>query len=162
RAGHAAHRPRRARGLLPDAARHDPRSRDEEAPRVRALLRVRGGPLPRAPRCPPALRRGERRRAVRDPRRARGRLIDPLAPRALEVTVKYMLLIYEDDADRVAHMDERMPTCFAYAEAMKKAGIYVAGEPLRAVESSTTVRVVDGKTHVFDGPYVEAKEQLGG
>ena len=44
--------------------------------------------------------------------------------------MKYMLLIYEDDADRVAHMDERMPTCFAYAEAMKKAGIYVAGEPL--------------------------------
>ena len=76
--------------------------------------------------------------------------------------MKYMLLIYEDDADRVAHMDERMPTCFAYAEAMKKAGIYVAGEPLRAIESSTTVRVVDGRTHVIDGPYVEAKEQLGG
>ena len=76
--------------------------------------------------------------------------------------MKYMLLIYEDDADRVAHMGERMPTCFAYAEAMKKAGIYVAGEPLRAVESSTTVRVTDGKTHVIDGPYAEAKEQLGG
>ena len=76
--------------------------------------------------------------------------------------MKYMLLIYEDDADRVANMEERMPTCAAYAEAMKKAGIYVAGEPLRAVESSTTVRVVDGRTHVIDGPYVEAKEQLGG
>ena len=76
--------------------------------------------------------------------------------------MKFMLLIYEDDADRVAHMAERMPTCFAYAEAMKKAGIYVAGEPLRAVESTTTVRVTDGKTHVIDGPYAEAKEQLGG
>jgi len=76
--------------------------------------------------------------------------------------VKYMLLIYEDDVDRVAHMAERMPTCFAYAEAMKKAGIYVAGEPLRPVESSTTVRVTDGKTHVMDGPYAEAKEALGG
>ena len=48
--------------------------------------------------------------------------------------MKYMLLIYEEDADRVAHMDERMPTCFAYAEAMKKAGIYVTGEPLRAID----------------------------
>jgi len=76
--------------------------------------------------------------------------------------MKYMLLIYEDDADRVANMDERMPTCFAYAEAMKKAGIYVAGEPLRAVGTTTSVRVVDGRTHVMDGPYAEAKEQLGG
>ncbi len=40
--------------------------------------------------------------------------------------MKYMLLIYEDDAERVAKMDERMPACAAYAEAMKKAGIYVA------------------------------------
>jgi hypothetical protein len=73
-----------------------------------------------------------------------------------------MLLIYEDDAERVEKMDERMPTCAAYVEAMKKAGIYVTGERLRAVSSTTTVRVADGTTHVFDGPYVEAKEQLGG
>jgi len=76
--------------------------------------------------------------------------------------MKYMLLIYEDDADRVAQMDERMPTCTAYAEAMKKAGIYITGDRLRAGSSATTVRVVDGKTHVVDGPYAEAKEQLGG
>jgi hypothetical protein len=76
--------------------------------------------------------------------------------------MKYMLLIYEDDAERVANMDERMPTCAAYVEAMKKAGIYVAGERLRAVSTVTSVRVADGKTHVVDGPYAEAKEQLGG
>lgn len=76
--------------------------------------------------------------------------------------MKYMLLIYEDDADRVANMDERMPTCAAYAEAMKKAGIYVTGERLRAMSTATTVRVADGRTRVVDGPYAEAKEQLGG
>ena len=76
--------------------------------------------------------------------------------------MKYMLLIYEDDAERVEMMDERMPHCAAYAEAMKKAGIYVTGERLRAVSSTTSVRVADGKTHVVDGPYAEAKEQLGG
>jgi hypothetical protein len=76
--------------------------------------------------------------------------------------VKYMLLIYEDDAERVENMDERMPTCAAYAEAMKKAGIYVTGERLRAVETTTRVRVSDGRTHVVDGPYAETKEQLGG
>ena len=76
--------------------------------------------------------------------------------------MKYMLLIYEDDADRVANMDERMPNCSAYAQAMAKAGIYVAGERLRGASTATTVRVVEGKNRVVDGPYVEAKEQLGG
>ena len=76
--------------------------------------------------------------------------------------MKYMLLIYENDAERVSHMDDRMPTCAAYAEAMKKAGIYVTGDRLRGVGASTTVRVAGGKTHVVDGPYAEAKEQLGG
>jgi len=76
--------------------------------------------------------------------------------------MKYMLLIYEDDAERVAMMDERMPTCAAYAEAMRKAGIYVLGERLRGVTAATSVRVAEGKTRVVDGPYAEAKEQLGG
>jgi hypothetical protein len=76
--------------------------------------------------------------------------------------MKYMLLIYEDDAERVARMDERMPTCAAYVQAMVKAGIYVAGERLRGVGTATSVRVVDGRTHVVDGPYADVKEQLGG
>jgi hypothetical protein len=73
-----------------------------------------------------------------------------------------MLLIYEDDADRVELMDERLPTCAAYVEAMRKAGIYVTGDRLRGIDTATTVRVAHGKTHVVDGPYAEAKEQLGG
>lgn len=76
--------------------------------------------------------------------------------------MQFMLLIHEDDAERVAMMDERMPTCAAYVEAMQKAGIYIAGERLRGANTTTSVRVVEGKTHVIDGPYVEAKEQLGG
>src|SRR5215470_7193679 len=76
--------------------------------------------------------------------------------------MKYMLLIYENDAERVQMMDERMPHCAAYVETMKKAGIYLHGERLRGAPSSTTVRLIDGKTRVVDGPYVEAKEQLGG
>jgi len=73
-----------------------------------------------------------------------------------------MLLIYENDADRLAHMDDRMPTCAAYAQAMMKAGIYVSGDRLRGVSTATSVRVANGKTHVADGPYAETKEQLGG
>ena len=76
--------------------------------------------------------------------------------------MKYMLLIYENDAERVEKMDERMPTCSAYAEAMKKAGIYVDGNRLRGAAAATRVSVAEGRTHVVDGPYAEAKEQLGG
>ncbi len=76
--------------------------------------------------------------------------------------MKYVLLIYEDDKERVENMEERMPTCAAYVEAMQKAGIYVVGERLRAVSATTSVRVAEGRTQVVDGPYVEAKEQLGG
>jgi hypothetical protein len=76
--------------------------------------------------------------------------------------MKYMLLIYENDAERVEKMDERMPHCAAYVETMKKAGIYVVGERLRAATTTTSVSVDGGKPRVFDGPYAEAKEQLGG
>ena len=75
--------------------------------------------------------------------------------------MKYLLLIYEDDADRVDKMDERMPHCSAYAQAMLKAGIYVCGERLRGVAAATTVRLAGGRTQVVDGPYAEAREQLG-
>jgi hypothetical protein len=54
------------------------------------------------------------------------------------------------------------PHCGAYVEAMKKAGIYVAGERLRGISTTTSVRVRDEKPQVVDGPYAEAKEQLGG
>ena len=30
--------------------------------------------------------------------------------------MQYMLLIYENDADRIAKMDERFPDCAAYVE----------------------------------------------
>ena len=76
--------------------------------------------------------------------------------------MQFMLMIYENDSERVEKMDERMPYCAAYVEAMKKAGIYVAGERLRGVGTATTVSIVDGRTHVLDGPYAEAKEQVGG
>jgi hypothetical protein len=76
--------------------------------------------------------------------------------------MQFMLLIYEDDADRVANMDERMPHCAAYAQAMEKAGIYRGGHRLRGTDTATTVQVKGGRTHVVDGPYAEAREQLGG
>jgi hypothetical protein len=76
--------------------------------------------------------------------------------------MQFVLLIYEDDAERVEKMDERMPHCAAYVEAMKQAGVYLAGERLRGGSATTSVRVAGGRAHFVDGPFVETKEQLGG
>ena len=76
--------------------------------------------------------------------------------------MKFALLLYEDDAERVAKSDEEVSRCLAYAAAMEKAGILLGGERLQPVHTAATVRIQDGQTRVLDGPYAEAKEQLGG
>ena len=50
----------------------------------------------------------------------------------------------------------------AYVEAMAKAGVLKNSTGLQQTSVATTVRVVDGKTQVLDGPYADTKEQLGG
>jgi hypothetical protein len=86
--------------------------------------------------------------------------------RLKESTMKYMLLIYGDEAGLQSASKETvgqmMAAYGAYTEAMKKAGIHVDSSRLRPTASGTTVRVANGKTEVLDGPYAETKEQLGG
>lgn len=50
----------------------------------------------------------------------------------------------------------------AYSKAVAQAGIFVGGAALLPPEMGTTVKVKDGKRLVQDGPYSDAKEQLGG
>lgn len=50
----------------------------------------------------------------------------------------------------------------AYVEAMITAGVLKRSIGLEPTAAATTVRVVDGKTQVLDGPYADSKEQLGG
>ena len=50
----------------------------------------------------------------------------------------------------------------AYMETMLNAGVLKESKGLYQTSSATTVRVVDGKTQVLDGPYADTKEQLGG
>jgi hypothetical protein len=80
--------------------------------------------------------------------------------------MKYMLLIYGDEAGRAHAPKEAMNQMFAaygaYTQAMQKAGAFVAGAPLQPTTAATTVRVNGGQTKVLNGPYAETKEQLGG
>ena len=50
----------------------------------------------------------------------------------------------------------------AYMEAMTKAGVLKDSKGLHPTSAATTVRVVNDKTQVLDGPYADSKEQLGG
>lgn len=50
----------------------------------------------------------------------------------------------------------------AYGEALRAAGIFVAGAGLESPGNATTVSVRDGKRQVQDGPYAETKEFLAG
>jgi hypothetical protein len=45
---------------------------------------------------------------------------------------------------------------------MVAAGVFVGGAPLKDTGTATTVRLKDGRRLVQDGPFAEAKEQLGG
>jgi hypothetical protein len=49
-----------------------------------------------------------------------------------------------------------------YTEALKDAGLFVAGDPLTGIDTATTVRVRDGETQITDGPFAETKEFLAG
>ena len=48
-----------------------------------------------------------------------------------------------------------------YLAIMESPGV-IGGEQLQPVETATTVRVRDGETLLTDGPFVDAKEHLGG
>ena len=81
--------------------------------------------------------------------------------------MKYTILIYESDADFSARTDESRKAAYwgayrAYTQALTEAGIMAGGAPLEPAHRAAIVRQRDGKRHVQDGPYAEAKEQLGG
>src|SRR5262249_19087037 len=83
-----------------------------------------------------------------------------------EMTMKYMLLIYGDEAGAQgaskAEGERIFAAYMAYTEALKKAGVMVGADRLQWSSAATTVRVANGKSSVLDGPYAETKEQLGG
>jgi hypothetical protein len=50
----------------------------------------------------------------------------------------------------------------AYTKALADAGVMVGGAGLQPPPLATTIRLTDGRRQVQDGPFAEAKEQLGG
>ena len=78
----------------------------------------------------------------------------------------YMLLIHEEVGQRQQRSDaegravyERM---LRFADSLKQRGILRAVESLTSQDDSSRLKVRDGKAHVVDGPFAEAKEMVGG
>jgi hypothetical protein len=80
--------------------------------------------------------------------------------------MRYLCLIYDDER-KLAGMsatesDALMKAYFAFSDAIRQSGHYLAGEALQSVQTATTVRLRNGKLSTTDGPFAETKEQLGG
>jgi hypothetical protein len=80
--------------------------------------------------------------------------------------MQYMLLIYDDEKVWQDMPEEKRDAMvgeyFAYTEALKEAGKYVAGDALQGIDTAKSVRVRDGDVTTTDGPFAETKEQFGG
>lgn len=81
--------------------------------------------------------------------------------------MQYMLLLNEPESEFARRTDPAEAAAYwggwnAFIGAMAQAGIIVKGDGLQAPHAATTVRVRDGRRLVQDGPYADAKEQLGG
>jgi hypothetical protein len=81
--------------------------------------------------------------------------------------MKYAILIYmsqkEFDVDpQSAESASIFAAYAAYSEALQAAGAIAGGAALEGPRTATTVRVSGGKRLVQDGPFADAKEQLGG
>lgn len=83
-----------------------------------------------------------------------------------ESQMQYLLMLYADESGWAkmskAEQEQGVAAYAAYTQALKTAGVWVGSNRLQDVDTATTVRVVDGKSQVLDGPYVETREQLGG
>jgi hypothetical protein len=75
--------------------------------------------------------------------------------------MQYALMIYGQKAHADRSDEEREAFQREYLAINEFPGIF-GGAQLRPVEVSTTVQVDDGRTILTDGPFIEAKEYLGG
>jgi hypothetical protein len=83
------------------------------------------------------------------------------------ITMKYALLVHVNKETVEQPKDENAKAAAvaagrAYGEALRSAGVFVAGAGFGPPQTATMVSVRNGKREVHDGPYAETKEFLGG
>src|SRR6185312_2284981 len=87
-------------------------------------------------------------------------------PRITESTMKFLLMVYSDDALLDAlppgEFDTRMHACITHADELRAEGRLLDAQQLEAPATAKSVRTRLGKTVVLDGPFAETKEYLAG
>jgi hypothetical protein len=80
--------------------------------------------------------------------------------------MQYMARIYDSEQTRSTRdpreHEQVMADYMAFTAAIKEAGVFVAGDALKPVDTATTIRIRGGEALHTDGPFAETKEQLGG
>jgi hypothetical protein len=78
--------------------------------------------------------------------------------------MKFVMAIFEDPKDLASREPEGpyFGAWKAYHQALVATGAHEGGAPLMDPATATLVRVRDGRRQVQDGPFADAKEQLGG
>lgn len=72
--------------------------------------------------------------------------------------MRYLLLIAGDETAA----EHRYDGCDGWSEDLARRGKIHGGGGLRPPSEATTIRVRDGEVLLTDGPFTEAKEQVGG
>jgi hypothetical protein len=77
---------------------------------------------------------------------------------------QYLLSVYQPDGEPPAPeiLNKIMQDVRAVREEAKAAGAWVFTAGLHPAGTATVVRIKDGEALLTDGPFVEAKEHLGG
>ncbi|MEP7000702.1 MAG: YciI family protein [bacterium] len=80
--------------------------------------------------------------------------------------MKFMVLIYNEptllDALPEAEFDSTMRECLSHADELRQEGHLLESRMLQGASTGRSVRVREGRQTIYDGPFTEAKEILGG
>jgi len=78
---------------------------------------------------------------------------------------QYLLSVFQEEGAEPPSPEQAemmMARVAVVQEEMKAAGVWVFFGALTDASSATVVRAADGEVSMTDGPYAEAKEQIGG
>jgi hypothetical protein len=76
--------------------------------------------------------------------------------------MKYLLQIYPAASEFEGLSEDEQNAVVGEYDAIGQSPAVIGGEQLQPLETATTVRVENGQALLTDGPFIEAKEHLGG
>jgi hypothetical protein len=83
-----------------------------------------------------------------------------------ENAMKYLCLVYVDEKKLEALSEQESQAltdeALEYDDALRKGGHFITANALQPVHTASTVRLLNGKASVTDGPFTETNEQVGG